>query len=180
MRVTNQLSPDKDSREIGKHAVWSVTTAKPGNGVELLRDGREDTYWQSDGSQPHLVNIQFQKKVFLKELAIYCDYKMDESYTPNKISIRAGTTFNDMREIKCVDMNEPQGWLLIPLSPDEDSTACIKAYILQLAVLANHQNGRDTHIRQVKVYGPRQELSRDLEPQLGFTSLEFTKFATVR
>lgn len=79
--------------------MWSVTTAKPGNGVELLRDGRDDTYWQSDGSQPHLVNIQFQRKVFLKELAIYCDYKMDESYTPSKISIRVGTSFSDLREV---------------------------------------------------------------------------------
>lgn len=57
------LQPDASAREIGRLAVWSVTTAKPGNGVELLRDGREDTYWQSDGAQPHLVNVQFQKKV---------------------------------------------------------------------------------------------------------------------
>ena len=51
----------EDLSEIGKLAVWSVTSAKPGNGVELLRDNNLDTYWQSDGAQPHLVNIQFQK-----------------------------------------------------------------------------------------------------------------------
>jgi hypothetical protein len=61
--VVAALQPDTSSREIGRLAVWSVTSAKPGNGVELLRDGREDTYWQSDGAQPHLVNVQFQKKV---------------------------------------------------------------------------------------------------------------------
>ena len=54
---------DAARREISKLAVWSVTSAKPGNGVELLRDSRDDTYWQSDGTQPHLVNIQFQRKV---------------------------------------------------------------------------------------------------------------------
>ena len=54
---------DAARREISNLAVWSVTSAKPGNGVELLRDGRDDTYWQSDGTQPHLVNIQFQRKV---------------------------------------------------------------------------------------------------------------------
>jgi hypothetical protein len=32
--------------EVGDLAVWSVTTAKPGNGVELLRDGSTDTFWQ--------------------------------------------------------------------------------------------------------------------------------------
>lgn len=62
--VSSTLPDSRSSREIGKLAVWTVTSAKPGNGVDLLRDGREDTYWQSDGSQPHLVNIQFQKKVF--------------------------------------------------------------------------------------------------------------------
>ena len=58
-----QLQVDKSCRDIGKLAVWSVTSAKPGNGVELLCDDRDDTYWQSDGSQPHLINVQFQKKV---------------------------------------------------------------------------------------------------------------------
>lgn len=53
-------------REIGHLAVWTVTSAKPGNGVELLRDGNKDTYWQSDGTQPHLVDIQFQKKMHIK------------------------------------------------------------------------------------------------------------------
>jgi len=27
--------------------------------------------------------------------------------------------------------------------------------MLQIAILSNHLNGRDTHIRQIKVYGPR-------------------------
>lgn len=57
-------------------------------------------------------------QVFLKELAIFCDYKMDESYTPNKISIRVGATFTDMREVKCVDLTEPQGWVVVPLAPE--------------------------------------------------------------
>ena len=65
--------------------MWSVTSAKPGNGVELLRDDNLETYWQSDGAQPHLVNIQFQKKVHMMELLLYADFKHDESYTPNKV-----------------------------------------------------------------------------------------------
>jgi len=35
-----------DKREIGKHAVWSLSSAKPGFGVEQLRDDNLDTYWQ--------------------------------------------------------------------------------------------------------------------------------------
>ena len=36
----------QSARDIGDSAVWSVTSAKPGNGVELLRDGSNDTFWQ--------------------------------------------------------------------------------------------------------------------------------------
>jgi Anaphase-promoting complex, subunit 10 (APC10) len=122
-----------------------VTSAKPGNGVEALRDGKDDTYWQSDGAQPHLVNIQFQRKVqllpkaagtscqtlqdgaarhvlvskavrcfslvmtwrlltcriqvSLSAIALLLDFKLDESYTPSKIAIRAGTTHADLKEV---------------------------------------------------------------------------------
>ena len=34
-------------REVGdQDQVWSLSTAKPGNGVEQLRDGDLETYWQ--------------------------------------------------------------------------------------------------------------------------------------
>jgi len=179
----------EDLSEIGKLAVWSVTSAKPGNGVELLRDNNLDTYWQSDGAQPHLVNIQFQKKVRVREVAIYADYKLDESYTPSKISIRAGNSFHDLREIKVVDLEEPVGWMHFRLrapndaaadADDDDEGECLRAYSLQLAVLSNHQNGRDTHVRQVKIYGPRTSPMAMIGNGLTFTTVEFGQYATVR
>lgn len=33
--------------------------------------------------------------------------------------------------------------------------AFVNTFMLQIAVLSNHLNGRDTHVRQIKVYGPR-------------------------
>ncbi|KAF3837514.1 hypothetical protein F7725_004978 [Dissostichus mawsoni] len=35
----------------------------------------------------------------------------------------------------------------------------ISTFMIQIAVLANHQNGRDTHMRQIKVYTPVEESS---------------------
>jgi hypothetical protein len=32
--------------------VWSVTSAKPGNGVEMLRDNNLETFWQCVHSNP--------------------------------------------------------------------------------------------------------------------------------
>ena len=28
-------------------------------------------------------------------------------------------------------------------------------FMIQIAVLGNHQNGRDTHLRQIKLFGPK-------------------------
>jgi hypothetical protein len=55
-----------------------------GHGVEQLLDDNLETYWQSDGLQPHLVNIQFKQKTKIKDLCIFSDFKVDESYTPQK------------------------------------------------------------------------------------------------
>jgi anaphase-promoting complex subunit 10 len=68
-------------------------------------------YFRSDGPAPHLVNIQFPKKVSVNEIAIYMNYKSDESYTPCQLAIRAGSTLHDQQEIKTWEFQEPQGWL---------------------------------------------------------------------
>jgi anaphase-promoting complex subunit 10 len=97
------------------NAIWTVSSAKVGNGVAQLRDFSPDTYWQSDGVQPHLINIQFSKRVAVSEIAFYLDYSLDESYTPKKISIRSGMTTHDLVEIKTVEFHEPKGWCSIEL-----------------------------------------------------------------
>ncbi|CAM9841220.1 unnamed protein product, partial [Heterosigma akashiwo] len=47
----------------------------PGNGVQQLRDNNVETYWQSDGAQPHLINIQFQERVIFTEVRYYTFFK---------------------------------------------------------------------------------------------------------
>eukprot|EP01036_Dinobryon_divergens_P030418 gene30418-39660_t len=37
-----------DCRELGSDAVFTISSSKPGNGVEQLRDNNLETYWQSD------------------------------------------------------------------------------------------------------------------------------------
>ncbi|KAL0902896.1 hypothetical protein M5K25_005389 [Dendrobium thyrsiflorum] len=175
---SQNLAVDDDSREMAKKAAWSVSSCKPGNGVPSLRDDNLETYWQSDGAQPHLVNIQFQKKVKLHLLVLYVDYKLDESYTPSKISIRAGDGFHNMKEIKAVELMKPVGWVHISLSGTDPRDTFIHTFMLQIAVLSNHLNGRDTHIRQIKIYGPRPNPVPN-QP-FHFTSKEFITYSTIR
>ncbi len=51
---------------------------------------------------------------------MYVDFKLDESYTPNKVSIRAGSSCNDLKEVQCVELHEPQGWVTVQLVPDDE------------------------------------------------------------
>lgn len=168
-----------ETREVGSQAVWSLSSCKPGFGVEQLRDNCTDTYWQSDGPQPHLVNMQFRKKTTIKDVCIYADHKLDESYTPNKISIRAGNHFHDLQEVEVVELHEPCGWVVIPL---KDQNECpIRSFLIQIAVLSNHQNGRDTHIRQIKVHSPVYDTPPSvLDLQMNFSTVEFAQHAVIR
>ncbi|MBN3316527.1 APC10 protein, partial [Atractosteus spatula] len=228
-----QLERTATVREIGSQAVWSLSSCKPGFGVDQLRDDNLETYWQSDGSQPHLVNIQFRRKTTVKMLCIYADYKSDESYTPSKISVRVGNNFHNLQEIRCevcagayltpavalngvssraaaaallrqsrhsalakapamlpspagskvdtsqaeqLELVEPSGWIHIPLLDIANNP--IRTFMIQIAVLANHQNGRDTHMRQIKVYTPVEESSIGKFPRC--TTVDFMMYRTIR
>ncbi|TKW25699.1 hypothetical protein SEVIR_3G135400v4 [Setaria viridis] len=178
LKGSPELTVEADMREMAKTAAWSVSSCKAGNGVAALRDDNLDTYWQSDGAQPHLVSIQFQKKVQLQLVVLYVDFKLDESYTPSKISIRAGDGFHNLKEIKTVELAKPVGWVHISLSGADPRETFIHTFMLQIAVLSNHLNGRDTHIRQIKIYGPRPN-PVPLQP-FHFISREFITYSTIR
>uniref|UniRef100_T1JJR3 Anaphase-promoting complex subunit 10 n=1 Tax=Strigamia maritima TaxID=126957 RepID=T1JJR3_STRMM len=169
---------DGKIREVGSQAVWSLSSCKPGFGVEQLRDDCLDTYWQSDGPQPHLVNIQFRKKTTIQNVCIYADYKSDESYTPNRISVRTGSHFNDLQEVEVLDFNEPSGWVVIPLKDTHEKP--IRTFLVQIAVLSNHQNGRDTHMRQIKIHSPVQDSDLACIKGLCFTSPECARYRCIR
>uniref|UniRef100_G3Q3Z2 Anaphase-promoting complex subunit 10 n=1 Tax=Gasterosteus aculeatus aculeatus TaxID=481459 RepID=G3Q3Z2_GASAC len=172
-----QLERTGTVREIGSQAVWSLSSCKPGFGVDQLRDDNLETYWQSDGSQPHLVNIQFRRRTTVKMLCIYADYKSDESYTPSKISVRVGNNFHNLQEIRQLEMVEPSGWIHISLL-NQRTNEPISTFMIQIAVLANHQNGRDTHMRQIKVYTPVEESSIGKFPRC--TTVDFMMYRTIR
>ena len=90
-----------------------------GSGVKQLRDDRMDTYWQSNGKLPHLVNVEFRRKTTVSDIYIYTDHKLDDTYTPSRISIRAGTHYNDLQEIEVVVLEKPSGtYVLVGVSFD--------------------------------------------------------------
>ena len=61
-----------------------------------------------------------------------------------------------------------------------DKKAYLKAFFVQVAILSNHQNGRDTHVRQVKAFGPRYEATQFQGGQLHFNTPEFASYSGIR
>lgn len=97
---------------------------------------------------------------------------------PYRISIRCGTHFNDLQEIEVVDLHEPTGWLLIPLKDIHDRP--VRTYMVQIAVLSNHQNGRDTHMRQIKIHSPVEDRAVAVDSVGAFTSPAFKQYSCIR
>lgn len=141
-------------KEINNLAHFSVSSHKPGNGVEELLHDDLDKYWQSDGPQPHLLTIHFLRRVEIRAIRFYVDYNQDESYTPTSVILSAGTGHHDLLEFATLALTTPLGWQEIDLSrvgggADGQSLCC---WIVQIKVKENHQNGKDTHIRGIKLY----------------------------
>lgn len=186
-------STNASDRDIGLFASWSVSSSKPGFEVTQLTDPSTSTFWQSEGPQPHHINIQFPRRMAVAQVSFFVDIGLDDSYTPQKISIRAGTFYGDLQEVKLVELDQPRGWVHFPLGsaadapdpaegePDEQDWSdpealAIKANIVQLAILGNHLNGKDTHVRHVRIFGPKRStaipLDEDLCAGLGAWSTE--------
>lgn len=150
-------------KELGAEATFTISSAKPGNGVEQLRDNNTETYWQSDGSFPHFINIQFLRRVSVSKICLHLDHSADESYTPMKLSVGSGSSLHDLFDIAVVELMEPTGWVTISLEEVDNivgeaatTTNCLRTHFLQVKILGMHQNGRDTHVRQIKILGPRE------------------------
>ncbi|KAK8129813.1 anaphase-promoting complex subunit 10 [Apiospora kogelbergensis] len=141
-------------KEISNLASFTVSSYKPGCGVRELRDDDINLFWQSDGPQPHRLNIHFIKRVEIRALRLFLDYELDESYTPTKIQITAGTAPHLTIPFTTMELNTPKGWIDVPIAgagggKDGNSLCC---FFIRIIVLENHQNGKDTHIRGIKVY----------------------------
>ncbi|KAF4447465.1 Anaphase-promoting complex subunit 10 [Fusarium austroafricanum] len=141
-------------KEISNLARFTVSSHKPGNGVEELKSDDLKQFWQSDGPQPHKLTMYFTKRVGIRDIRFYVDYNEDESYTPTKVVFKAGTSENNLIEFATMALENPVGWQQVPITGaggDPDGNTLV-AWVVQMQILENHQNGKDTHLRGIKIY----------------------------
>lgn len=95
-----------------------------------------------------------------------------------RISVRAGTNFTDLQEVEVIDLNEPTGWFVIPIKDIHDKP--IRTFMIQIAVISNHQNGRDTHMRQIKIHSPMEKRGTSINDLGDFSTTLCQMFSSVR
>lgn len=172
---TTPPAPPPGLKEISSLASWTVSSSKPGCGVQALRAPNTQLFWQSDGPQPHHLNIHFFKLVSIVGMRIYLDFELDESYTPTLIRFAAGTGYADLQEFSVMRFEQPRGWLDVdfdgvgsPLDDEEmvEDEHCVgrlpalRAMLVQVRICENHQNGKDTHLRGLQIFARDEEMGR--------------------
>lgn len=70
------------------------------------------------------------------------------------------------------------GWVHISIKDIHEKP--IRMFMIQIAVTSNHQNGRDTHMRQIKIHSPTEGRGIAMDSFANFSSSAFQKYATVR
>lgn len=151
-------------------ATWKLSSHKQGHGLDQLREDNANTYWQSDGSldgtpdpgvngesahhKPHSIMLQFSKKVSLERILLFCNYNIDESYTPLKIRIMAGSSSWDLTEVCVVSFDKPVGWSHI-IFQGVRGDGLLKCFVVKIIILANHQDGKDSHVRAIRCFGKK-------------------------
>ena len=121
-----------------------------------------NTFWQSDGPQPHLLNLHFFKLVKICRLRVYLDFSSDESYTPTKMEFWGGWSSSyGLVQFGEWTGAEPRGWQEISLDGcGVDGRSEIRCMVLQVRIIENHQNGKDTHLRGLQVFSHDERVRR--------------------
>ena len=138
-------------REITRLAIWKVSSVKSGYPISHLFDNDISTFWQTDSTPPHTVWGQFPKQTFIARVSIYVSLRDDETYTPLEFQIHVGSGPNQMEELKVVQMSIYYGWVHIDVNAS--------TVFLGISVTKNHDGGKDTHIRQIKVFGTNSPMN---------------------
>lgn len=117
-----------------------------------------------------MLSIHFFKLVSIVHMRIFLDFANDESYTPTKIQFLAGMGVHDILEFAEMSFEQPTGWIDVDFSnvgpiEDEDEfdengpreidwskRPVLRAFLVQVKILENHQNGKDTHLRAVQLF----------------------------
>ena len=120
-------------------------------------------------------------------MRLFLDFDNDESYTPTKIQFLAGMGVYDVQEFAEMVFEQPRGWIDVDFSqvgPVDDEAEQggdavvdwanrpeLRCFLVQVRILENHQNGKDTHLRGLQVFA-RDERADQVRERRGSIEVE--------
>lgn len=120
-----------------------LSSFKRSHGIRELLSPNLDDFWASDDCQPHAIQISFAFLTYIEECWLYLSYTKDDSYTPQEIEVRSGLTEETLEKVVSLQLCEPEGYNIFVIKKE-----CL---FLQIIILNNHQDGKDCHIRSLKL-----------------------------
>jgi len=67
--------------------------------------------------------------------------------------------------VQFLDLKEPSGWYIVPLRTkllNGEEKNYVLTINVQICILQNQHSGKDTHIRQIKIFGPKEKMNQGL------------------
>ncbi|RVD92607.1 anaphase-promoting complex subunit 10 [Tubulinosema ratisbonensis] len=127
----------------------NLSSFKKDHGIVELFSEDMSEFWHTDDNLPHYINITFKKLTKVNSVVLTLLFSKDDSYTPSIIEIRAGMTRETLEPVCNLTLNEPEG--------DINFSVEKQCFFLQIIILSNHQDGKDTHIRRLRVINDKMK-----------------------
>jgi len=64
----------------------------------------------------------------------------------------------DLKEVQSIELKEQSGWYTVPLKTkllNNSEKNYINTINIQIVILQNQHSGKVTHMRQIKIFGPK-------------------------
>lgn len=122
-----------------------LSSSKNENGLQELLSPDLNEYWHTDDNLPHCISITFQKRTFVDHIQLYCNYIKDDSYTPEIIQLWTGIIRERIMFERELDLSQPGGYIDLEVKKE--------CFYIKLLIKMNHQEGRDSRIRHIRVFG---------------------------
>ncbi|CCK71816.1 anaphase promoting complex subunit DOC1 KNAG_0I00250 [Huiozyma naganishii CBS 8797] len=137
---------------ISDAAYWRASSHKAANPITNVLDNDPELFWQSDGGQPHVIDVYFHRQMDIALIAIYLSLLTDESYTPKVVKVYAGDSPSDATLYKIIEVEKLNGWLALTFEDNRPADSLLKCRFLRFTFPVNHENGKDTHLRGIRVF----------------------------
>lgn len=163
-----QLLDTENMTNVCHLAHWKPSSNKQGNRIENALDDNPETFWQSDGIQPHQLDILFSKRMNIVLIALYFSLIADESYTPRLVKIYVGHSPADALFYKTLEVRNVNGWVALTFEDSRVRDKLLKCQFIRIVFPVNHENGKDTHLRGIRIYVPSRKDSADVTEWMQF------------